>query len=177
MTFPITLAHLQAAGVRARKADEYIAPLNLAMLEFDIRSGERPAMFLAQVAHESSGFEYTTEVWGPTAAQSRYEGRAALGNVQPGDGERFKGHGLLQITGRANHEAEARFFGVDLGAVIPILQSPLGACRSAANWWSTHGCNALADAYDFVALTQRINGGLNGLDDRLARYQAVSAMT
>jgi putative chitinase len=149
----------------------------LAMMEFGIDTGERPAMFLAQVAHESSGFRYVEEIWGNTDAQLRYEGRRDLGNTQPGDGRKFCGHGLLQITGRKNHEAEAQFFGVDVDAVIPLLMSPLGACRSAAHWWHTHGCNALADAYDFVGLTQRINGGLNGLDDRLERYKKICAIS
>ncbi len=169
----ITLAHLRAAGASPRKADEYLAPLTLAMTEFDIRDGERPAMFLAQVAHESGSFEYTTELWGPTPAQAGYEGRRDLGNAQPGDGSRFRGHGLIQITGRANHEAAARFFGVDVGAVIPILQSPAGASRSAAQWWHANGCNYAADQFDFVKVTKIINGGLNGFADRLARYKRI----
>ncbi len=173
---PITLAHLRAAGASARKADEYLAPISLAMTEFDIRDGERPAMFLAQIGHESGGFEYTSELWGPTPAQTGYEGRRDLGNTQPGDGSRFRGHGLLEITGRANHEAEARFFGLSLDALITFLQSPIGASRSAAHWWYANGCNFFADAFDFVGLTKKINGGLNGLADRLARYKRISEL-
>ncbi len=180
MKFPITLAHLQAARVAPRKADDYLAPLNLSMIEFSITIGERPAMFLAQIAHESDGFQYTSELWGPTEAQRRYEPETslsrALGNKFAGDGYKFRGHGLIQITGRANHEAEAEFFGVNVDVVIPILQSPLGACRSAAHYWSKHGCNALADGFDFVGVTKAINGGLNGLTDRLERYKAICAV-
>ncbi len=176
MTFPLTLAHLTAAGAAPREADMVLAPLNLAMLEFQITVNERPAMFLAQVAHESAGFKYTSEIWGPTPAQAGYEGRSDLGNTKPGDGSKFRGHGYIEITGRYNHQIEADFFGVDIDAVIPILQSPLGACRSAAHWWHRNGCNAFADAYDFILLTKRINGGLNGLADRLARYQRIVAV-
>ena len=136
------------------------------MSEFGITSGERPAMFLAQVAHESGGFQFLSELWGPTPAQSRYP-----------DGPEWKGHGLIQITGLANHKAEAAYFGIPLDRVIEWLTSPEGACRSAAHFWSAHGCNALADAYDFIGVTRRINGGLNGLADRTARYEALSAVS
>ena len=172
--FPITLAHLRAAGANPIDADRFLAPLTLAMIECKITTGDRPAMFLAQCGHESMGFHQLTELWGPTPAQARYEGRLDLGNTQPGDGARFRGHGLIQITGRANHQVTADRFGVPMDAIVIWLTTPIGAARSAAQWWEAHGCNDIADAYDFVALTRRINGGLNGLDDRVARYEAVA---
>jgi putative chitinase len=172
--FPIKQVHLRAAGATPVDADRFIDPVNLAMIEFSITTGERPAMFLAQVGHESGGFHYTSELWGPTPAQERYEGRLDLGNTQPGDGERFKGHGLIQVTGRANHAKAARDLGVPFDAIILWLTTPIGASRSAAHYWATHGCNHFADDYDFVALTRAINGGLNGLEDRLLRYTRVS---
>ncbi len=171
--FPITIAHLRAAGANAIDADRFLAPLTLAMIEFKITTGDRPAMFLAQCGHESMGFHQLTELWGPTPAQAGYEGRRDLGNTQPGDGPRFKGHGLIQITGRTNHEATAAKFGVPMAAIVLWLTTPIGAARSAAQWWEAHGCNDIADTYDFIALTRRINGGLNGVEDRTARYVAV----
>src|SRR6185369_12560524 len=164
--FPPELRHLVAVGVNPNTAARFLPYLSSAMSEFDITSGERPAMFLAQVAHESGGFQFLSELWGPTTAQSRYP-----------DGPEWKGHGLIQITGLANHKAEASYFGVPLDRVIEWLTSPEGACRSAAHFWSAHGCNALADAYDFIGVTRRINGGLNGLADRTARYEALSAVS
>src|SRR5690348_6658419 len=77
----------------------FLAPLNAAMQEFAIGTPRQQAAFLAQVAHESGELRYTAEL----ADGSAYEGRVDLGNMQPGDGKRFKGHGLLQITGRTNH--------------------------------------------------------------------------
>ncbi len=171
--FPITHAHLRAAGASESDAVRFISPLTLAMIEFKITTGERPAMFLAQCGHESAGFRYTTELWGPTPAQERYEGHIALGNTKPGDGSRFRGHGLIQVTGRTNHEQVAKAFGVPMDAIVLWLQTPIGASRSAAQWWESHGCNEIADQFDMVALTRKINGGLNGLQDRVDRYQRI----
>lgn len=135
-------------------------------------------MFVAQVAHESGRFRYTSELWGPTAQQLRYDdgGKLArsLGN-RPGDGFRFRGHGLIQVTGRHNHLAVANRFGLTLDTVVDWLTSPVGACRSAAHFWDKHGCNELADAFDFVGLTRRINGGLNGLAERTELYRVLAA--
>lgn len=163
MTFPLRAEHLEAAGVDRRKFDIFLTPLNAAMEEFEITRGERPAMFLAQVAHESGGFRWLKEIWGPTPAQLRYP-----------DGRQWAGHGLIQITHKANHIAEAEHFGVSIDDIVEWLQTPVGASRSAAHFWQAHGCNALADAFDFVGVTRKINGGINGLDDRLARYKAIS---
>jgi putative chitinase len=118
----------------------------------------------------------TTEQWGPTPAQRRYEGRADLGNTQPGDGERFKGHGFIQVTGRFNHarvrdRLRERFPDVpDFEAEPERLAELPWAALSAADYWDDKGLNALADAGDFAAITRKINGGLNGQADRLARW-------
>ena len=171
---PYTERHLSAAGASPELIARFLAPLNAAALEFEIVYRRRPWMFLAQVAHESGRFRYTSELWGPTPAQLKYEGRPDLGNSAIGDGPLFRGHGLIQITGRANHQAVAQHFRLSFPrGVIEWLQSPDGACRSAAWFWSTHGCNELADAGDFVAVTRRINGGLNGLEDRQSLYGAI----
>jgi len=143
----------------------FVDPLNDAMSEFEINSNvERETHFLAQIAHESGGFNYVREI----ASGEAYEGRADLGNVEPGDGKRFRGRGLIQITGRANYAACGAALGLDLLADPELLESPANAARSAAWFWQSHGLNELADRGDTRAITKRINGGLNGYQDRLA---------
>ena len=150
-------------------AARWAAPLSAAMALHAIDSPLRQAHFLAQVGHESGGFVYTQEIWGPTAAQLGYEGRADLGNTQTGDGLRFKGRGFIQITGRANYVEAATGLGIDCVNQPVLLASGDYPALSAAWWWVTNGLNALADADDVIAVTRRINGGTNGLADRQAR--------
>jgi putative chitinase len=166
VAFPVLLSHLYAAGVSPERAKVYLMPLNAAMSEFLIDRFERPAMFLAQVAHESGAFRYVEEIWGPTPAQLNYP-----------DGREWSGHGLIQITHRYNHEAEAKFFGLPMSRIVDWLKSPEGACRSAAHYWNAHGCNALSDAFDFVGITRKINGNVavpNGLADRASLYAKIA---
>lgn len=164
-----------ATGLTKAKATGWYEPVRSACIEFGITTPKRITAFLAQVGHESGGFVYTREVWGPTPAQSRYEGRADLGNTQKGDGSRFRGRGLIQITGRTNYEKLAKALGVDVVGNPALLESPHLAARSAAWWWAAHGCNELADAGDFEKLTRRINGGTNGLKDRIERHERAKA--
>jgi putative chitinase len=165
-----------AAMLSSALADKWYEPAERAMMEFAIVSPARAAAFIAQVGHESGGFLYSREIWGPTDAQRRYEGRADLGNTEPGDGKRFMGRGLIQITGRANYQAVADGLRVDVIDRPELLEEPILAARSAAWWWAQHGCNELADSGDFQALTRRINGGLNGYEDRLERWQTARAI-
>jgi len=169
---------LQAAtGCTAANAARFAGPLSAACAFYGIDTPTRLAAFLAQIGHESGALRYTSELWGPTPAQKRYEGRADLGNTQPGDGERFKGHGLIQTTGRHNHarvrdRLRERFKDVpDFEADPDALTDPQWAALSAADYWDDRGLNALADAGNFEAITRRINGGLNGQADRLARWE------
>ena len=124
-----------ATGARIDRATEYLPHLVAAMDEFDINTPQRQAMFLAQIGHESGYLRYTVEIWGPTPAQSRYEGRKDLGNVQIGDGYKFRGRGLLQTTGRDNYRATGQALGVDLWASPELLGQPALAARSAAWFW------------------------------------------
>ena len=149
------------------KANLYADALNEAMDVFNINTPQRQAAFLAQIAHESAEFRYVEEI----ASGAAYEGRADLGNTEPGDGVRFKGRGLIQITGRANYTSCGAALGLDLLANPELLESPQNACRSAAWFWMTHGLNELADADNFRKITLRINGGLNGYEDRLAYWE------
>lgn len=162
-------------GVTNERADYWDDFLNEAMSLYGITTKARIAAFLAQVGHESGRLRYVQEIWGPTPTQRRYEGRKDLGNLYPGDGSRFRGHGLIQVTGRANHRRatqrlRAKFpkMGVpDFEAEPTKLTLPRWAALSAADFWDSIGGNALADAGKFETLTRRINGGLNGYKDRL----------
>lgn len=153
-------------GVRADRAAVFAPALLYACNEFDILNNARQSSFLAQVLHESAMLKYTTEIWGPTDAQKRYEGRVDLGNTQPGDGERFKGRGLLQTTGRTNYDRTGKALGVDLLSFPERLAEPGLAARSAGWFWKSHGLNELADEGEFLKITKRINGGINGLLER-----------
>lgn len=153
-------------------ANKWWNPIDHAMRSFQIDTPQRIAAFLAQIGHESGRGTLVREMWGPTAAQKRYEGRADLGNTEPGDGYRYRGRGLIQITGRANYRACSQALGIDVEDDPESLERPSLAAMSAGWFWSAKGCNALADSEDFLALTRRINGGLNGLDDRIALWES-----
>jgi putative chitinase len=126
----------------------------------------REAAFVAQVAHESGSFRYTKEI----ASGEAYEGRADLGNTEPGDGVRFKGRGYIQVTGRANYKACGEALGLDLIEHPELLEDITNACRSAAWFWYIKGLNQLGDKGDFLGITKRINGGTNGWKERMAFF-------
>ena len=159
-------------GARIDRAAEWLPSIVDAMAEFQINTPARQAAFLAQIGHESGGLHWTVEIWGPTDAQMRYEGRKDLGNTQIGDGYRFRGRGLLQTTGRANYKATGEALGVDLIAEPEKLGTPPLAARSAGWYWQRHRLNELADAGDFRLITRRINGGYNGWEDRARLWNA-----
>ncbi|MCC6720131.1 MAG: glycoside hydrolase [Acetobacteraceae bacterium] len=147
------------------RIDRYLAPLLAGMAARHIDTPLRRAHFIAQLAHESGAFRFAEEL----ADGRAYEGRADLGNSQPGDGPRFKGRGLIQLTGRANYAAYGAAIGRDLLAdPTPLASDPALAVDVACWFWETRGLNAMADADDVTRITRRINGGLNGLADRQA---------
>ncbi|MBL7231804.1 MAG: glycoside hydrolase family 19 protein, partial [Pseudomonas sp.] len=141
-----------------------------AMSKYGIVTIARIAAFIAQVGHESGQLRYVREIWGPTAQQAGYEGRADLGNTVKGDGSKYRGRGLVQITGRANYAACGEALGLDLINQPELLEQPQHAAMSAAWFWSTKGLNTLADKGEFVKITRRVNGGVNGLEDRQRLY-------
>ena len=158
---------MPAAGARLDAHLPYIFP---AMQMGRIDTPARIAAFLAQLAHESGEYRYMAEIWGPTEAQLGYEGRADLGNTQPGDGRKFAGHGPIQVTGRANHRACGAWLGLDLEAAPQLLTRPEYGTASAV-WFWTQGngqidLSLLADRGWFKTITRVINGGFNGLSDR-----------
>ncbi|MGF6287866.1 glycoside hydrolase family 19 protein [Pseudomonas silensiensis] len=164
------------------QADVFISALNTAMLRFSINTPKRIAAFLAQVGHESGQLQYVREL-GSTQYLSKYDTgalAARLGNTpEPdGDGQKYRGRGLIQITGRDNYrQCSLGLFGDDRLLFLPeLLEKPQWAAESAAWFWEQNGFNELADRDQFNSITRRINGGLNGLQDRLqlwARARAV----
>ena len=125
----------------------------------------RFAYFMAQCAHESAGFQYTKEV-GSAKYLSRYEGRRDLGNTEIGDGVRFCGRGVIQVTGRSNYAACGEWIGLPLLEQPELLEEPGPAVRSACWYWMTRKLNPICDAQNFTLLTRRINGGTNGMASR-----------
>ncbi len=161
-----------ATGARIDRAQTFQPIIDQAAPDFDITTPARMAAFLAQVGHESGGLHWLVELWGPTEAQRRYEGRADLGNTEPDDGPRFKGRGLIQITGRANYQKASDALATDFIGAPELLAEPDYAVRSAMWFWQSHGLNELADSGDFERITRIINGGLNGEAERLALWGA-----
>jgi len=146
------------------RAQKWIDAINSAMNSQAIDTVLREAHFLAQIGHESGRLVYVKEL----ASGEAYEGRKDLGNTQVGDGVKYKGRGLIQITGRANYQLCGNQLGLDLINHPELLELPLNAAKSAAWFWNTHGLNILADQDDLIKITKRINGGTNGLVDRSA---------
>lgn len=172
-------------------------PLNAACARFDISTGSRIAAFVAQLGHESAGFavmaenlNYSAEglrkVFGkyfptmdmanayarqPQKIASRvYGGRMGNGPEATGEGYKFRGRGYIQLTGKNNYIAFARFMEMTLDDVVHYLETKEGAAMSAGWYWAMNGLNALADQGKFKTITQKINGGLNGYEDRLAHF-------
>lgn len=160
-----TAEKLEGILIHAAAADtaRFFAPMLAAMQSASMDTALRQAHFLAQVGHESAELRYTEEI----ASGAAYEGRKDLGNTQTGDGVRFKGRGLMQLTGRTNYTAFGKFIGQDLLTHPQLVASDSRLAVDVATWfWTRHDLNTLADADDILTITHRVNGGENGLDDR-----------
>jgi len=183
--------------------DEICGPLNAAMQEFGIDTPARQAMFLAQCAHESGNFAHVEEnlhyraetllkvfhKYYKTAADAAahakkpelianrvYSSRMGNGDAASGDGYRYRGRGLIQLTGKDNYTACGKALNVDLHKTPDYLETAEGASRSAAWFWSHNGLNKFADADDILGCTKRVNGGTNGLEDRTKHYKDAKAV-
>jgi putative chitinase len=156
-----------------KRIDLYYEPLVRGMTRYGIDSPLQIAHFIAQLAHESGSLLYAEEL----ADGSAYDGRTDLGNSEPGDGPRFKGRGLIQLTGRNNYRDYSQFTGIDyVGNPGRLALDPF-ACVDVACWfWQTRKIGPLAEADDARAVTKRINGGYNGLDDRLEHLARAKAL-
>jgi putative chitinase len=159
-----TLAALfKRFGAQPERAAELALSANVHLLSYGILDTPlRLAHFMAQLAHESGGFRYMEEI----ASGAAYEGRKDLGNTQPGDGKRYKGRGPIQLTGRLNYRNSGRTLGFDFEAHPELVAIPSVGLLVACSFWAGRRLNALADSDDIEAITKRINGGLNGIEDR-----------
>ncbi|CAH56675.1 endolysin [Flavobacterium phage 11b] len=133
---------------------------------YHINTPLRLAHFMSQIEHESGGFKWLTELGGKSYFD-KYEGRKDLGNTQPGDGAKFKGRGYIQVTGRYNYTRLSKDTGIDFLNNPDLLAQEVNAIVSACWFWSKNKINDLADKDDAKAVTKKINGGFNGLKDRL----------
>lgn len=138
--------------------------------DYAVTTRLRICHFLAQAAHETDGFR-TLEEYGGPAYFIRYEGRRDLGNTEAGDGLRYHGRGIFQLTGRANYRRYGQILGIDLEAEPERAKEPETSLRIAFAYWSARAINAAADTDDSESVTKLINGGRNGLAER-TRYLA-----
>lgn len=181
---------------KSANLQKYCDAVNAAMEEFGIDTPGRQAMFLAQCGHESGQFSVVEENLNYRAetllkvfpkyfrdvdpndyarqpekiANRVYSSRMGNGDESSGDGYRYRGRGLIQLTGKNNYVKCGDALGVDLTENSDYLSTPEGAARSAAWFWSANGLNKFADANDNLGATKRINGGTNGLDERNELY-------
>jgi putative chitinase len=173
--FDSNLLHIVMPLSSYDQANTFATPLAAAMLAHKINSPLRQAHFLAQLGHESGSLRYTAEL----ASGSVYEGRLDLHNTQPGDGPRFKGRGLIQITGRFNYTNYGHDRGQDCitGLNPTLLATDPNLAADCSGWfWTTRHLNELADKDDLITITTRINGGANGLDDRARRLKLAKCL-
>lgn len=175
------LQKMATAKIDKENANSVLVSLNKYGAQFGLEQPHRLAQFLPQLFHESGNFRYDREVWGPTPAQKRYEGRKDLGNTEPGDGKKFAGHTAMQITGRANTKEFRDWCRDNIDPDCPdFLEHP--ELMNTDPWeglgpiwyWTTRGLNKYADTNNIEMITKRINGGLNGYVDRLKFYGRVA---
>lgn len=194
---------LRAIGAPQERADQWVPWLNMTMHKYDINTPRRQAMFLAQLAHESGGFRYTSEnlnysaeglekvfkKYFPTRelaeeyarqpekiANRVYANRMGNGDEASGDGWKYRGRGLIQLTGLNNYASYS--MQADNEALIKpdIVAEPEYAADSAGWFWMVNRLNPMADTGDVRAVTRRINGGFNGLADRQEKYNKLIVM-
>jgi putative chitinase len=189
----LTEGHLRAVFPDLRNPDDFVEPLNYTFEKFSINTRPRIAAFLAQTGHESAHFKAMRENLNysrdallrvfprhfPTVALAEsyarqperianrvYANRMGNGDEASGDGWKFRGRGLIQLTGRQNVSRFAEYVGLNLDEAISYLETVEGACMGAGWFWHVNNLNRFADSGDFDTLTRRINGGVNGLADR-----------
>lgn len=164
----------------ALNAQSVVGALNVYGAQFGVTQPHRLAQYLAQILHESGQFIYDREIWGPTEAQKKYDTRADLGNTPAvdGDGYKYRGRTALQITGRNNVQQFYDWCTARIATPEPpnfvddpdLLNTDPWEGLGPLWYWDTRNLNRYADSGDIEMLTKRINGGLNGLEDRIACY-------
>lgn len=170
----VNQSQLLALGVSDANATKYLDSLNMAFLKYKINTSLRIAHFLAQIMTESGKLVATLE----RASGQEYEGRKDLGNIEPDDGVRFKGRGLIQITGRGMYKEYSNYIGINFCLNPSLLENPQYSVDSACWFFSDekkdiHGnsLTMMADADDFLRITYFINGGFNDLRDRFVNLR------
>lgn len=182
--------------VDAVTADKWADAIQATCDKFEINTPERQAGFIAQLAHESGMFKFVKENLNysdkallavfpkyfnaenvqayarqPEKIANRvYGNRMGNGNEASGDGFKYCGRGLIQLTGKDNYKRFSDAVGVDFVSNPELVEQPEYACLSAGWFWSVNGLNKLADAKDILGMTKRINGGTIGLDHRTELY-------
>ena len=164
-------------GITAERADYWDDWLNESLHLWGINTRLDIATFLAHVGHESGGLRWVKEIYGPTPAQRRYEGRKDLGNTQPGDGKRYIGRGPIQLTGRANYRKVTQWIrkvvpdAPDFEANPHLLELPRWGSLAAGAFWKWNNLSELGKLGAITKTTKIVNGGYNGLADRKAIFQ------
>lgn len=154
------LNEIMPKGAKLKLTDKFYNYLLKYMEEYEITSIPRISCFLATIAVESGELQYTKEIWGPTEAQLRYEGRKDLGNVIAGDGFKFRGRGLIQITGRDNYHYVGTALNLSLVDHPELLEQPEYAALASCWWWKKNGCNELSDGNDnILSVSRKVNLG------------------
>ena len=183
-------------------AEKWVDALNATCDKFEINTPERIAGFLSQVGHESGGFKFVVENLNYSAPALRtvfgkyftddsqanayarqpekiankvYANRMGNGDEASGEGWKYHGRGLIQLTGKDNYTAFSNASGVDAVNRPELVELPDAASLSAGWFWDTRHLNNYADAQDVLGMTKRVNGGTNGLDDRKSRYDKLIA--
>lgn len=179
---PITIDQLRSIIEQVRyddsKMQDITDALNDTFARYSINTNIRMCHFLAQVLHESSAFCYSVEIWGNTPAQQAYDTRIDLGNTTEldGDGFKYRGRGWIQLTGKTNYRLLGEEFDEDFIS-NPDLVAKEPYDSLAAGWfWNRRRLNTYSDLDDIITITKRINGGYNGLNDRmmwLAKAKAI----
>lgn len=172
---------LAAKGkVNESNMNSVLVALNQFGRAYGLHKPHRLAHFLAQLLHESGSFKYDKEIWGPTEAQKRYEGRSDLGNTKPGDGKRFMGRSAMQLTGRYNYRQFTKWCR-DQGIPSPDFEQFPEKINTdpfeglvPIYYWSSRDINKYADLGDIESVTRKVNGGKNGLADRIDYYGRVA---
>ena len=165
--------HKAQAAQISELLPNYINGMLMTFGKYSINTKLRQAHFLAQMAHETGGFKWNRELWGPTKAQRGYEGRIDLGNTEVGDGSRFRGRSWVMVTGRYNYTQISRELGEDFLLNPELLEQDPYATLAAGWYWNSRYLNKLADEDNLLAITKRINGGTNGLEDRKQWYHKI----
>lgn len=174
----ITLDQLNAifpAAAKAGRNAKFLDGINKTIIEQNLNTVNRIAGYLSQIGVESEELLYTKEL-GNNAYFNKYDIQfapkkaAELGNTSPGDGAKYKGRGLIQVTGKTNYTACGKALGLDLLNHPELLEQPVYAAESAGWYWGSRNINAAADADDIVKITKLVNGGTMHLDRRKAYY-------